>query len=200
MRRREVQKRAGRVARAIASAAALALAGCESERAPLEREIPPRAADTHRVQTSGINAGPRAARPPLRNPFEGNVHAVAEGKRLYEWMNCAGCHGAIGGGGIGPPLKDRDWIYGAAPANVYQSILQGRPNGMPAFRDRLPEESVWKLVAFVRAMGGAPADEEPGAAVRDVEEDRRAGPRQKPPAEAKPPRNEPRQGSVDEAR
>ena len=34
------------------------------------------------------------------------------------------------------------------------SILDGRPNGMPAFRGRIPGPQVLQLVAYVRALGG----------------------------------------------
>ncbi len=45
---------------------------------------------------------------------------------------------------------DDKWIYGAHPAQIYSSIVQGRPNGMPAFADRVPEQQVWQLVAYVQ--------------------------------------------------
>ena len=35
-----------------------------------------------------------------------------------------------------------------------QSILQGRPNGMPAFGGKLPESEAWKIAAFVRSLSG----------------------------------------------
>ena len=49
---------------------------------------------------------------------------------------------------------DADWIYGGQPDNVYASIARGRPNGMPAFGNRIPEYQVWQLVAYVRSMTG----------------------------------------------
>ena len=67
-------------------------------------------------------------------------------------MNCAGCHGARGGGGIGPPFADNDWIYGGAPGQIFASIAQGRPNGMPSFGGRLPSESIWRIVSFVESL------------------------------------------------
>jgi cytochrome c oxidase cbb3-type subunit 3 len=71
-------------------------------------------------------------------------------------FNCAGCHGARGGGGIGPPFADAEWIYGGEPQNVFQSVVQGRPAGMPAFGGQIPDEQVWKIVAFVRSLAGGP--------------------------------------------
>ena len=32
--------------------------------------------------------------------------------------------------------------------------MEGRPNGMPAFREKLPESEAWKLVAYVRSLAG----------------------------------------------
>jgi cytochrome c oxidase cbb3-type subunit 3 len=87
---------------------------------------------------------------------------MAEGKRLYTVYNCAGCH-ANGGGGMGPALMDDRWIYGSAPANVYQTIVEGRPNGMPSFRGRISSTQVWMIVAYVESMSGqAPIDVMPG--------------------------------------
>ena len=64
-----------------------------------------------------------------------------------------GCH-AHGGGGIGPPLMDRNWIYGSEPGNIFATIMQGRPNGMPSFRNRIPEYQAWEIAAYVRSMAG----------------------------------------------
>jgi cytochrome c oxidase cbb3-type subunit 3 len=34
--------------------------------------------------------------------FEANAFHLSEGKRLFDWFNCSGCH-ANGGGGLGAP-------------------------------------------------------------------------------------------------
>jgi cytochrome c oxidase cbb3-type subunit 3 len=86
-------------------------------------------------------------------PFQRNRWAVSEGKRLYEWFNCAGCHSPSGGGGMGPSFMDAQWRYGDAPGSVFASIVEGRPMGMPSFRDRVHPTDVWKLVAYVRTLG-----------------------------------------------
>ena len=99
---------------------------------------------------------PAAARHQLnvRNPYEGNAYAISEGQRLFSWYNCSGCH-ANGGGGIGPPLikKDqRDWIYGGEPSNIFDTIVKGRPNGMPTWGGKIPEYQVWQIVTYVRSL------------------------------------------------
>jgi len=37
---------------------------------------------------------------------------------------------------------------------IYATIVQGRPNGMPAFAGKLPATQVWQLVAYVRSLSG----------------------------------------------
>lgn len=160
-------------ARSAAAAATLCLlwtaaSACEREQRlsadrPLARPVAPTS-----VRTSDLLAGPLRAQIQIRNPYEGDPHAVSEGRRMYTWMNCAGCHGPAGGGGIGPPFVDSDWIYGSSAQNVYQSIVQGRPNGMPAF-DALSDDVVWKIAAHVRSLDPAIAEERPD--VEDATED-----------------------------
>ena len=88
---------------------------------------------------------------PMQNPYEDNDYAMTEGQRLYEWYNCSGCH-ARGGGGIGPPLMADVWKYGKDPGNMYTSIVEGRPNGMPSWRGKMPEYQVWQIVTYVQTL------------------------------------------------
>jgi cytochrome c oxidase cbb3-type subunit 3 len=86
---------------------------------------------------------------------------MAEGKRLYTFYNCSGCH-SNGGGGMGPALMDDKWIYGSQPTNIFESIVEGRPNGMPTWRNKIPDAQVWQIVAYVQSMSGqAPASAMP---------------------------------------
>jgi cytochrome c oxidase cbb3-type subunit III len=80
--------------------------------------------------------------------------AIGEGQRLYSQMNCGGCHAHGGGGGIGPPLMDSEWLYGGSPSDIERTILQGTPGGMPSFRDKLARQQVWQLAAYVRSLSG----------------------------------------------
>lgn len=89
----------------------------------------------------------------MDDPYSNNAYAVSEGENLYNSYNCVGCH-AHGGGGMGVPLIDREWIYGSSPKEIYKSIVEGRPNGMPSFGGKIPEQQVWEIVAYVRSMSG----------------------------------------------
>jgi cytochrome c oxidase cbb3-type subunit 3 len=49
---------------------------------------------------------------------------------------------------------DEKWVYGSDPANIFSAIVEGRPNGMPSFRGKIPDNEVWELVAYVRSLSG----------------------------------------------
>jgi cytochrome c oxidase subunit 2 len=51
---------------------------------------------------------------------------------------------------MGPPLIDPLWIYGSDDARVFESIWNGRQAGMPAWAGIIPQDDVWKIVAFIR--------------------------------------------------
>jgi cytochrome c oxidase cbb3-type subunit 3 len=138
--------------------AVVALAGCERE--------------TRRFSAAGENSTAAASAPRMSSNqpalalqggvkiaaantsmYDDNAFAVSQGKRLYKWYNCNGCHGA-GGGSIGPALMDAEWRYGSDPASIFATIMQGRPQGMPSFGGHIPEDQAWMIVAYVRSMSG----------------------------------------------
>lgn len=130
----------------------LAFAGCEREKRDLH---PPTSAQPGQsMQLISLRAGGGA--PPANDPFEydKNAYAQSQGQQLFENFNCGTCHASKGGGDIGPPLLDEKWIYGSDPQQIYASIVEGRPNGMPSFRGKIQEGQVWQLVAYVRSLGG----------------------------------------------
>lgn len=130
--------------------ALLALA-CHRE----QRELNPPISASSRPQplrVSTLQPGPKMGAPTaLNNPYEGNAYAISQGQKLFEQYNCSGCH-FHGGGGIGPPLMDDEWIYGSSPAQIYATITEGRPNGMPSYGGHIPAEQVWQLVSYVRSL------------------------------------------------
>lgn len=92
----------------------------------------------------------------LANPVANDPEAAARGMNYYNQFNCVGCHAPNGAGGMGPALSNRTYIYGSEPANIYLSILQGRPNGMPAWAGVLPDQVIWDLVAYVQSISRSP--------------------------------------------
>ena len=140
----------------------LLLAACHRE----QRAITADAREARRVmpvRVSGLQPGPmQLGAAALQNPYEGNAWAISQGQQLFERYNCSGCH-FHGGGGIGPALMDSEWIYGSSPANIYTSIAEGRPNGMPSWGGHIPDYQIWQLVTYVRALGGFEGRVAPGA-------------------------------------
>ncbi|TIP04321.1 MAG: c-type cytochrome [Mesorhizobium sp.] len=142
--------------------ASLALAACQRE----ERDTRPQSALGSGEQPTPVTTlEPGGQRPsPTDNKaasFEANAFHLSEGKRLFGWFNCSGCH-ANGGGGMGPALMDEKWIYGSSMESIHATIRDGRPNGMPSFRDKIPDDQIWELAAFVRSLSGnAPSSAAP---------------------------------------
>jgi cytochrome c oxidase cbb3-type subunit III len=136
----------------LIAAFGLAFANCKREKREFQ-ESPPAATPAQGLRQSELHPGAASLPPVTNNEYEENAYALSEGKRLYEWYNCKGCH-ADGGGDIGPPLMDDQWIYGSNPENIYATIVEGRPNGMPSFADKIPTFQVWQIVAYVRSLSG----------------------------------------------
>jgi cytochrome c oxidase cbb3-type subunit 3 len=88
---------------------------------------------------------------PRAGAYYDNADAVITGKRLFGEYNCSGCH-SNGGGGMGPALMDGQWIYGGRLEQIHQTLVEGRPNGMPTWGGKIPDEQLWQISAYVRSM------------------------------------------------
>ena len=130
---------------------ALLLAGCNRGAQPaLPADQPSRpilieSALDPGVGYSLVTTDPRAA------AFYNNAEAVNTGKRLFQQYNCSGCH-SNGGGGMGPDLMDDVWIYGSRLEQIHQTLVEGRPNGMPSWGNKVPDQQLWQLAVYVRSM------------------------------------------------
>ena len=144
--------------RVLLGLALCAIAGCGSNDHTSVAQAPPDHPSTQGTAVSPLFPG--GGSPPPADPtgatYDGNVQAIAEGKRLFDWYNCSGCH-FHGAGGIGPSLIDSTWIYGDKMDQIYASIYQGRPNGMPSWGAKLSSTEIWELAAYIR---GAAKDAE----------------------------------------
>jgi cytochrome c oxidase cbb3-type subunit 3 len=131
----------------------IGLAACDDPRA--QPVIP--AGDVARPQDRLVLLpGPRQAVADPLVPYQRDSAAIATGKLLYAAYNCVGCHAPEGGGGMGPPFSDAEWIYGSDPESVYESIVEGRANGMPTWSGKIPEDEIWRIVAYVRSLSPPP--------------------------------------------
>ncbi len=90
--------------------------------------------------------------PVLRNPYAGSAEVAREGAALFVQMNCDGCHGDDASGAVGPNLGDGRFRYGPSDADIFQSIYEGRPNGMPAWGTLLAPDVIWRLVTYIQSL------------------------------------------------
>jgi cytochrome c oxidase cbb3-type subunit 3 len=145
---------------------------CQRDERPSGRALSPaamqlgvRAAASDSGVDSGASRGP-GVRPGINasvliaatNPYAGRTDAIVAGRQLFTGMNCSGCHSGYAGGGMGPNLRDSLWIYGSRDADLFATIAEGRPNGMPAWGERLPTQQIWQIIAYLRTLG---SDAEP---------------------------------------
>lgn len=126
--------------------------------------LPPAAAITA-VPLGDVPGASDTAAASIRNPLEGDAGAIARGRVLYGAMNCSYCHGAQAEGLIGPPLGDGYWRYGGSAAEIYKSLYEGRPKGMPAWGRSLPPESLWAITTYLESLPGSRGGAAHGATV-----------------------------------
>lgn len=167
---------------ALAGSTALAMSGCSaSDPPPPNSAAPPSAAaaesdQTEPAQLPGSSVQPAGGTVPpalapvgpipgpqiagensattIQNPYANDPSALEQGRQLFVQMNCYGCHGGHAGGGMGPTLRPgHEWIYGSTPAAIFDSISQGRSQGMPAWGTKLPPDVIWKIVAYIQSLG-----------------------------------------------
>jgi cytochrome c oxidase cbb3-type subunit 3 len=127
------------------------LSACERENRRFQENPPTATPTSTALIVSDLQPGPAVIYPQVEAPYDDNAWAVSEGKSLYNSMNCSGCH-FQGGGGIGPALMDEEWIYGSEPQQIFATIADGRPNGMPAWKYTLSTQQIWELVSYVRSL------------------------------------------------
>lgn len=78
------------------------------------------------------------------------------GREIFE-LQCSACHGVNGLGDQtqgAPNLTDRVWLYGSDKAQIENTIWRGPYGVMPAWEDRLGEETITALAAYVYLLGG----------------------------------------------
>lgn len=92
------------------------------------------------------------------NPQAGNPQSISRGKAAFA-ENCAECHG-VNADGQGPVAKQLE----AAPTNFLAAdytksanriaghIAYGKRKAMPAFHDKLSEETIWDIANYLHSL------------------------------------------------
>jgi cytochrome c oxidase cbb3-type subunit 3 len=136
----------------VAAALSLTLAGCTRDSSGVLATAAPYTAPSANRAVVGPIPGPDKRVVQVSNPFAGNKVAMGEGRQLFNRMNCSGCHGDHAGGGMGPSLRDVDWIYGNEDAQILSTIAEGRAHGMPAWGPKMGDDQIWKLVTYIKSL------------------------------------------------
>lgn len=50
---------------------------------------------------------------------------------------------------------DNEWRYGSSLDQIFASIDQGRPNGMPSWHGKIPAGEVWDIAAYVKSLSAS---------------------------------------------
>ena len=103
----------------------------------------------------------------VKNPFAGNAEAIAAGKAMFE-ATCAGyCHATESAkrNGRCPNLFDCEWKHGGSDGEVFHTVTEGvSRTEMVGFKGRLPDEVLWKIIAYLRSASQCQDGSQPVAA------------------------------------
>lgn len=82
--------------------------------------------------------------------------AAAAGAGIFA-EQCVACHqeGGVGSQELGAPnLTDSVWLYGGDRQSIVETVSNGRGGVMPAWGERLSEETIKMLAVYVHQLGG----------------------------------------------
>lgn len=80
----------------------------------------------------------------------------AKGEQIFQ-MQCTSCHGMDGKGNKdfgAPNLTDKIWLYGGDKQSIYETVYYARAGVMPAWKDRLDENTIKQLTVYLHELGG----------------------------------------------
>lgn len=85
--------------------------------------------------------------------------ALARGRGLFRSV-CAGyCHSTQATDRVASNLFDCDWDHGSGDQDIFDIIAAGVPDTqMQGFGDKVPDEDLWKIIAWVRSSSKCTAD------------------------------------------
>lgn len=80
--------------------------------------------------------------------------AMATGNTIFQ-ANCAACHAADGGGGVGPNLTDKYWLHGGDIKDLFSVIKYGViSKGMVPWEDQLNPKEIQEVASFILSLQG----------------------------------------------
>lgn len=122
-----------------------------------------------RVRESYSNYEQRFSEPRQRiadadlSELQDDAGMMQTAERIFQ-RECAACHGVDGRGQLSlfPNLMDIAWQWGGSPAQIEQTIRNGRQANMPAWSSNLDDDTIDQVTDYVIALGDEPAEDHPG--------------------------------------
>jgi len=95
--------------------------------------------------------------------LQSNDSLMRSAQRIFD-RNCAVCHGydAAGQASLFPDLTDTDWQWGSTPAQIEQSIRDGRYAVMVGWSAVLGDDGVGQVADYVIQLGQGGSEGHPG--------------------------------------
>lgn len=90
------------------------------------------------------------------NPYNKDDAAIKDGESVYSTA-CSGCHGHHAEGKLGPGLADDYWTYrqAAKDPGLFSAIYGGLSGSMGAQRNRMTQDQILRVMAWLRSINGA---------------------------------------------
>ena len=80
--------------------------------------------------------------------------ALSAGNAIFT-ANCAACHAADGGGGVGPNLTDQYWLHGGDIKDLFKVIKYGViEKGMVPWEDQLSPKEIQDVASYILTLQG----------------------------------------------
>lgn len=114
----------------------------------------------------GVTGCSKESAPPIMNPPAAQTPSVGkagtatpesilivEGEAIFN-KTCKSCHGPRGNGWArsGPSLQRAELRYGRTPEAIIQSIRDGRPKGMPSFKQVFSPRQLEAVSSYVISL------------------------------------------------
>ena len=94
-----------------------------------------------------------ALAPSPADGYRDDPEAVARGRGLFRAVCTGYCHSTRPADRVAPDLFDCVWEHGSSDLDIHRVVLEGVPDTqMQAFGGKLPDDEVWKIIAFLRAQ------------------------------------------------
>ena len=106
------------------------------------------------IEAEERNANGEASIDETTAQFDDSAPALSTGKTIFD-SNCAACHAADGGGGVGPNLTDQYWLHGGDIKDLFTVIKYGViEKGMVPWEAQLSPKEIQDVASYILTFQG----------------------------------------------